>query len=85
MNDMIICRCEGIYLSEIQTAIEEGAASVPGIKKRVRAGMGYCQGRVCQPIIRELLETEIGGKTKPPQQRAQTPVRPILLNDIIRE
>jgi NAD(P)H-nitrite reductase large subunit len=84
MDDMIICRCEGVYLSDIQTAIEEGASSVPGIKKRVRAGMGYCQGRVCQPVIRDMLESKTGGEKMPPQQRAQTPVRPVLLDDMIR-
>ncbi|WP_461182308.1 (2Fe-2S)-binding protein [Virgibacillus kimchii] len=85
MNDIIICRCEGVYLSEVLTAIEEGADSVPGIKKRVRPGMGYCQGRVCQPVIRDLLEARSAGEKKPPQQRAQTPVRPVLLKDIIRK
>ena len=82
MNDMIICRCEGIRLSEILQAIDEGADSSPGIKKRVRAGMGYCQGRVCQPIIRDMLESRLGKDTKPVLQRAQTPVRPVLLKDM---
>jgi NAD(P)H-nitrite reductase large subunit len=85
MNDMIICRCEGVCLSEVMDAVEDGASSVPGIKKRVRVGMGYCQGRVCQPIIRNILESEADSGTKPPLQRAQNPVRPVLLHDIIRK
>jgi len=84
MNDMIICRCEGVYLSEILEAIEDGASSVPGIKKRVRVGMGYCQGRVCQPVVRDILESKLNTDIKPPLQRAQSPVRPVLLRDIIK-
>ncbi|WP_144460754.1 (2Fe-2S)-binding protein [Siminovitchia fortis] len=84
MSDMIICRCEGVCLSEILNAMDEGADSVPGIKKRVRVGMGYCQGRVCQPIVREIIESK-KGKQAPPLQHAQAPVRPVLLSDIIRK
>lgn len=85
MNDMIICRCEGVCLSEVLEAVKDGASSVPGIKKRVRVGMGYCQGRVCQPIVRDILESELANGTKPHLQRAQNPVRPVVLGDIVRE
>lgn len=84
MNDLIICRCEGVCLSEILEAVAEGASSVPGVKKRVRVGMGYCQGRVCQPIVRDILASRMDDQTKPPLQSAQTPVRPALLSDLIR-
>ncbi|SFE56384.1 (2Fe-2S)-binding protein [Alteribacillus iranensis] len=87
MSDVIICRCEGVCLNQITEAIDQGASSVPGIKKRVRVGMGYCQGRVCQPVVRQILESELkeDSKTKPPLQRAQSPVRPVLLGDILKE
>lgn len=85
MNDLIICRCEGVCLSEILKAVDEGASSVPGVKKRVRVGMGYCQGRVCQPIVRDILASRMDGTTTPPLQRAQIPVRPVLLGDLIRK
>ena len=83
MSDLIICRCEGVYLSEILEARDNGADSIPGIKKRVRVGMGYCQGRVCQPIVRDILESKMDQQANPPLQRAQTPVRPVLISDII--
>lgn len=82
MNDMIICRCEGVFLSEILEAIEDGADSVPGVKKRVRVGMGYCQGRVCQPIVCDILESRVGTGENPVLQRAQAPVRPVRLGEI---
>ncbi len=80
MEDVIICRCEGVRYSEILASIREGASAVPGVKKRNRAGMGYCQGRVCQRVINELIERETGQPA--PLQRAQAPVRPVLLGDI---
>jgi len=82
MDDMIICRCEGVRLSEILKCLEEGANAVPGVKKRVRAGMGYCQGRVCQPVVHDILAAKIG-KTAVPQQRAQSPIRPVLMEDML--
>ena len=60
MKDMIICRCEGVYLSDILEAVIEDANSVPGVKKRKRPGMGYCQGRRCVPTIRKIMAQELG-------------------------
>lgn len=56
----IICRCEGITEGEILQAIHSAVppASVDGIKRRTRAGMGRCQGGFCQPRVLELLAKE---------------------------
>uniref|UniRef100_UPI003158F9C3 (2Fe-2S)-binding protein n=1 Tax=Caloramator sp. Dgby_cultured_2 TaxID=3029174 RepID=UPI003158F9C3 len=42
----IICRCEHITEGDIVNAIKRplGARTVDGVKRRVRAGMGRCQG-----------------------------------------
>ena len=82
MKDIIICRCEGVYLSEILKAIEDGSTAIPGIKKRIRASMGSCQGRVCQPVIRDILLSKTGESTEPSFQRYQSPVRPTLIRDL---
>lgn len=54
----IVCRCEEISEGEIIDAITRplGAKSLDGIKRRVRAGMGRCQGGFCSPKVMELLE-----------------------------
>lgn len=85
MDDTIICRCENVYLSDILGAIEAGASSFPGIKKRVRVGMGYCQGKVCQPMVSNILLATSQRNTRPVLQRAQPPIRPVLLGDIIKK
>lgn len=58
----IICRCEQISEGEILDAIRKpvGASGIKGIKKRVRPGMGRCQGGFCEPEIVKLLAKELG-------------------------
>ncbi|KGG80944.1 FAD-dependent oxidoreductase [Caloranaerobacter azorensis H53214] len=58
----IICRCENITEGEIVDAIRRkvGATTVDGIKKRVRPGMGRCQGGFCSPRVMEILARELG-------------------------
>ena len=58
----IICRCESISEGEILDAIHRplGARSLDGVKRRVRAGMGRCQGGFCAPRVMEILSRELG-------------------------
>lgn len=53
-------RCEEITEGEIREAIRRGARSLDGVKRRVRAGMGRCQGGFCTPRVLELLHEELG-------------------------
>jgi len=57
----IICRCEHITEGDIISAIRRplGAKSVDGVKRRVRAGMGRCQGGFCMPRVVEILAREL--------------------------
>lgn len=56
----MICRCEHVSEGEILDAINRplGAHSLDGIKRRVRAGSGRCQGGFCSPKVMELLAKE---------------------------
>ncbi|WHH58119.1 NAD(P)/FAD-dependent oxidoreductase [Petroclostridium sp. X23] len=57
----IICRCETITEGEIVDAVRRplGAKSIDGVKRRVRAGMGRCQGGFCGPKVIEILAREL--------------------------
>ncbi len=57
----IVCRCEQISEGEIIQSIHEvlGAHSIKSVKKRVRPGMGKCQGGFCQPLVLEILAREL--------------------------
>lgn len=61
MYGRIICRCEHITEGDIISAIKRplGAKTVDGVKKRVRAGMGRCQGGFCMPRVVEILAREL--------------------------
>ena len=57
----VICRCETITEAEIMQAIHRplGAKNVDAVKRRVRAGMGRCQGGFCGPKVIEILAREL--------------------------
>jgi len=58
----IVCRCEEISEGEIIDAIRSPipVRTVDGIKRRVRAGMGRCQGGFCLPHVLRILHDEAG-------------------------
>ena len=58
----IVCRCEQVTEAEILQAIHRpvGAKTVDAIKRRVRAGMGRCQGGFCGPTVIEIIARELG-------------------------
>lgn len=57
----IICRCETVTEAEILDAIRRplGARHLDGVKRRVRAGVGRCQGGFCSPRVAEILSREL--------------------------
>lgn len=57
----VICRCETVTEGEILDAIHRplGARSMDAVKRRVRAGMGRCQGGFCGPKVIEILAREL--------------------------
>lgn len=56
----VICRCETVTEGEILDAIRRNppAHTMDAVKRRVRAGMGRCQGGFCTTYIAELLAAE---------------------------
>ncbi len=58
----VVCRCRQVTEGEILDAIRRplGATTVDGIKHRVGARMGRCQGGFCTPRILALLAQELG-------------------------
>ncbi len=58
----IVCRCEEISRGEIVSAISRSVpcATVDGVKKRCRPGMGRCQGGFCGPLVAKIISDEKG-------------------------
>jgi bacterioferritin-associated ferredoxin len=75
-DDLIICRCEGVNLRQIQSAIKlSGAQTVNQVKKLTRAGMGLCQGRTCAKVIESILDIEGQAPSGTEPYQARPPVR----------
>jgi glycerol-3-phosphate dehydrogenase len=57
----MICRCEKVSEGEIVDAIKRncGARNIKGVRKRLRAGFGRCQGSFCQEEIARILAGEL--------------------------
>lgn len=57
----VVCRCETVSEGEIVNAIHSPlpATTVDAVKRRVRAGMGRCQGGFCMPMVVKILAKEL--------------------------
>ena len=84
-DDMLVCRCEEITVGEIKQAIQQGARDVIGVKRRVRAGMGLCQGRTCEKLVQQIICKELSlapnevGSSSP-----RPPIRPMTFGEMAR-
>ena len=58
----MICRCETVTEGDILDAMDAPIPAVTAsmIKKRVRAGMGRCQGGFCSPRVAEMIAEKLG-------------------------
>ena len=58
----IVCRCEKVTEAEIVAAVNSPvpARTVDAVKRRVRAGMGRCQGGFCSTRAMEIISEELG-------------------------
>ena len=52
----LICHCEDVTRAEVLVAIDRGAVDINGVKRRVGAGLGRCQGGRCRLAVEALLK-----------------------------
>lgn len=57
----IVCRCEQISEGEIVEAIHRNTPvlTLGAVKRRLRPGMGRCQGGFCEPLVAKILAREL--------------------------
>ena len=57
---VIVCRCEEVSRGEIIAALHRTVPcdTVDGVKRRVRPGMGRCQGGFCGPLVTQIIAQE---------------------------
>ena len=56
----VVCRCEDVTVADVLKAIREGYNTLEELKRRLRVGMGPCQGRTCLPLVARILAQETG-------------------------
>ena len=77
-DDTIVCRCESVPYGAVTSAIGRGARSLNELKTSTRCGMGWCQGRVCGVVLRDVLRGCDGvGFDATSSFTVRPPVRPI--------
>lgn len=79
---IIVCRCEEVSRGEVLAALRRSVPcdTVDGVKRRVRAGMGRCQGGFCGPQVTQIIAEELDIPVE--QVRKSSYDSRILLGDI---
>ncbi|MFF1558672.1 FAD-dependent oxidoreductase [Streptomyces sp. NPDC058279] len=74
--DTDVCRCEEVPAGRIREATRDlGARDSRTVKLLTRAGMGWCQGRMCGPAVAALAgETATGAGAAPDRRPLSCPV-----------
>jgi len=79
-DETVLCRCEEVRSRAVEAVISAGAVDLHQVKLRSRAGMGYCQGRICSSLIAPVIAAQTGqalGELYP--CTARPPLQPIPL------
>uniref|UniRef100_A0AAU1ZWB9 FAD-dependent oxidoreductase n=1 Tax=Streptomyces sp. NBC_00093 TaxID=2975649 RepID=A0AAU1ZWB9_9ACTN len=65
-DDTVVCRCEEVTAAEVREAVGElGASDLRTVKLLTRAGMGWCQGRVCASGVAGVAGCSVGSAKRP--------------------
>lgn len=73
-DDTEVCRCEEVSAAEVRAAVDGlGARDTRTVKLFTRAGMGWCQGRMCGPAV-ECLAGATRAGTGPDRRPLSCPV-----------
>ena len=79
----IVCRCEDITEEDVINAIKQGYTDIEELRKKLRIGMGPCQGRVCIQIVRKILKKYTKKDiSNIPLPKSRPPIVPITLGSL---
>ena len=72
-DDTLVCRCEDVTMGDIKKAVANGFNTPATLKIALRSAMGDCQGRICGPVIYDILAA-LTGRT--PHEQTPLVIRP---------
>lgn len=53
-----LCRCENVTVGDVREIVAQGVTDLNEVKAITRCGMGPCQGRMCGPVLGEIVAAE---------------------------
>jgi len=77
--DAVVCSCEDVRVRDVDAAIADGFDHPELLKRRTGAATGPCQGKLCLPLVAELLELRRLPVTLP---TVRPPIRPVAIADL---
>lgn len=81
-DDTLVCRCEEVTAGELRRAATLGCLGPNQAKSFTRAGMGPCQGRLCGPVVCELMADALGQSVQETgYYRIRPPVKPLSIGE----
>lgn len=75
-RETVVCRCEGVTAGQIWDEMDDGIRSLTELKS-TRFAMGYCQGRICESIVFEMLRRSGSIPEESGQLKLRPPLCPI--------
>jgi Pyridine nucleotide-disulphide oxidoreductase/BFD-like [2Fe-2S] binding domain len=82
-DDVTVCRCEEVTAGAVRGVVRQGCLGPNQAKAFLRAGMGPCQGRLCGPVVTELIADARG--LSPDQvgyYRIRSPLKPVTVGEL---
>jgi len=76
----MVCPCQDVTLGDVMDAIAHGHTDVETIKRATAVFMGACQGKVCAPHVKAILEA--AGAREYHRPYARLPLQPVLLGTL---
>ncbi len=82
-DETIVCRCEEVTAGAVREAARGGAHGMRLMRTATRAGMGPCQGRMCEATVAGLIAQTTGADPAGiGPGRIRSPVKPVTLAEI---
>lgn len=81
--DTLLCRCEEVDHATVRTAVTTlGARDARAVKLLTRAGMGWCQGRMCDDAVACVVAHLTGGRPDPTALTRRVVAQPVRLGEL---
>jgi bacterioferritin-associated ferredoxin len=82
-DDVTVCRCEEVTAGQLRAVARQGCQGPNQAKSFLRAGMGPCQGRLCGPVVSEILSETLGrGMDEIGYYRIRPPLKPLTVGEL---